>query len=65
MPELPRDPVAVSDSPVKAQQVDRHLSHIGASGNDKPPRGDELPLKPGRNYLNNGVNFVPERKPNE
>jgi hypothetical protein len=61
---IPADPVAISDS-VKAQRLDRTLQQIGAAGRDRPPRGADLPLKPGRNYLNNGTNFAPERKPND
>lgn len=59
MAELP-PPVAASDSngPVAAKKLDNTLRHIGKSRDDKPPRGDDLPLKPGRNYLNNGTNFV-------
>lgn len=62
MTELPKPPptVAASDSagPVAAKKLDNTLRHIGASRDDRPPRGDDLPLKPGPNYLNNGTNFV-------
>ena len=60
-PPLPV-PVAASDSasasPVAARKLDTTAGTGGASRNDRPPRGTDLPLKPGRNYLNNGTNFV-------
>lgn len=66
MPELPKPlpPVAASDSasPVAAKKLDNTLRHIGASGNDRPPRGE--PLKPGPNYLRTGTNYTGDRKPN-
>ena len=59
MPELPRDiEVVSSDSAVAARKLDTTAGTGGASRNDRPPRGDDLPLKPGRNFLNNGTNFV-------
>ena len=61
MPELPRDTTSVSSDsagPVAARKLDTTAGTGGASRNDRPPRGTDLPLKPGRNFLNNGTNFV-------
>ena len=58
MPELPRDTEVVSSDSVAAKKLDNTLQHIGKSREDRPPRGTDLPLKPGRNYLNTGTNFV-------